>query len=153
MGHFLHLNNKAKIILIILCCGMFTGSVTHADWIIKNGFLSNNYDAPLYAMVFWDILSFIDPVAALLLLIKPKHGIWLAAIIMMADVLINSYMCVYDGCLYQTNFTNWLKLNWMLVAQISFAVFLLSTINYVLKAIRDCSDSSKLEISDNNANE
>ena len=136
MSHFLHLNCKAKIILIILCSGMLVGTVTHANWIFKNGFLSKDYDAPLYAKLFWDSLTFIDPVAALLLLIKPKHGIWLAAIIMIADVLINSYMCVYHGCLNRTNFTIWLRLNWMLVAQIFFAVFLLSTINYVLKAIR-----------------
>ena len=42
---------------------MLIGTMSHLAWIIKNGFLSVNYNAPLFSKFFWDALTFVDPIA------------------------------------------------------------------------------------------
>ncbi|TAM07686.1 MAG: hypothetical protein EPN70_02015 [Paraburkholderia sp.] len=41
--------------------------------------------------VYWDTLAVLDPLAAVLLFLKPRAGVWLTALIIVSDVLHNTY--------------------------------------------------------------
>ncbi|MFC5431388.1 hypothetical protein ACFPTO_21665 [Paraburkholderia denitrificans] len=41
--------------------------------------------------VYWDTLAVLDPLAAVLLLLKPRVGVWLTVFIIVSDVLHNTY--------------------------------------------------------------
>lgn len=80
---------EAAIILVIYSFGFFIGTYTHLQTIFTHGFLGQN--APLFLRIYWDSLTLFDPIAAVLVWVKPKWGIGLAVLIMVSDILINSF--------------------------------------------------------------
>ncbi|MFL9482796.1 hypothetical protein ACI6Q2_08445 [Chitinophagaceae bacterium LWZ2-11] len=106
---------------------MLLGTFTHVRWIINNGFLSERYDAPFLSKLFWDSLTFLDPIAATLLIIKPKIGIGLTAIIIIVDVFHNGFYCFSVFPVKTMYVISWIKDNWMLMTQIAFGLFVVVT--------------------------
>ncbi|WP_069659723.1 hypothetical protein [Arcticibacter eurypsychrophilus] len=133
---FTKLNTNTRINLIIQCVGMLTGTITHLLWIINNGFLSEKYNASISSRFFWDSLTFIDPIAAILLILKPKIGIWVVAVIIVVDVLHNG--TIYFGTLLSgsLSFTSWFKNNWMLWSQVLFLLFVLMSFKINRKELK-----------------
>lgn len=78
-----------KVILSIYTLGFLIGTYTHSEDILLNGLLSHN--ASLFLNIYWDSLTLLDPIAALLVWVKPKPGIGLAVFIMFTDIIINVY--------------------------------------------------------------
>ncbi|MDG1332798.1 MAG: hypothetical protein P8P74_10730 [Crocinitomicaceae bacterium] len=135
MTTFKKLKLGTKVILIIQSVAMLMGTSTHVSWAINNGFLSENYNAPLPNMIFWDSLTFLDPLAALLLFVRPKAGLILTLFIILADVAHNNLF--YFEELYTTGLglSDWITKYWMILGQLLFAVFALLTFRKCLKDI------------------
>jgi hypothetical protein len=104
-------------------------------WAVNNGFLSENYNAPLPNMIFWDSLTFLDPIAALLLFIRPKTGLILTLIIILADVTHNNIYYFEELYTTRLGLTEWITKYWMILGQILFAVFALLTFKKCLNDI------------------
>jgi hypothetical protein len=47
--------------------------------------------------VYWDVLTVVDPLAAILLFAKPRAGLWLTIAIIVSDVLHNTYYIAISG--------------------------------------------------------
>ena len=135
MTTFKKLPTKTKVILIIQSVAMLMGTSTHLSWVIKNGFLSEEYNAPLTSMIFWDSLTFLDPLAALLLFIKPKTGLVLTLIIIILDVVHNNSFYFDELYMQSLSIVEWAKIYWMILGQIIFALFVLLTFRSSLKVI------------------
>lgn len=79
-------------ILFACCLLIATANHIHAD--VQHGLLWDygyGPDAHLLSRVFWGALTFFDPIAALLLFVKPKAGIAMTAAIILIDVGHNAY--------------------------------------------------------------
>jgi hypothetical protein len=127
-----HLNKRTRVVLVLQSVSMLIGSSTHISWILKNGIFSRHENTLFASTVFWDSLMFFDLLAALLLIIKPKTGIILTAIIITADVLHNNSYWIF-GNLQLENIDTLL---WtMFAGQIFFLVFVYSTLKANLKEI------------------
>jgi len=85
---FPKLKPVVQIILVIQAICMLMGTYTHVNWVVSHGFLYP--DVPLYSRLFWDSLTFLDPLAAVLLFLRPRTGIVLVLAIICADVLHNA---------------------------------------------------------------
>ena len=133
---FAKLDIKIKTILIMQSIAMLSGMTTHLIWIINNGFLSENYNAPFFTRFFWDSLTFIDPIAAILLIIKPKTGIWLTFVIIIIDVFHNFILCFRSITPNSNYFSYWIIGNWMLMCQIFFLLFVSVTFKSNLKEVK-----------------
>lgn len=120
---FKKLKNRTKIILIIQCIGMLMGTSTHVAWAIHNGFLSENYNAPLFSTLFWDSLTFLDPLAAFLLIFKPKWGVYLTLFIITADVIHNNAFYFDELYIHGPEILEWITKYWMILGQLIFALF------------------------------
>lgn len=79
-------------VLLAFCLLIATANHLRADftygWLWDYGYGAS---AGWCSRVFWGVLTFLDPLAALLLLIRPRMGIGLTVAIMMADVAHNSW--------------------------------------------------------------
>jgi hypothetical protein len=128
-------DTQTKTILIVQCIAMLMGTSTHVMWAIENGFMSSNYNANFGSMLFWDSLTFLDPLAAFLLIFKPKTGLILTAVIIAIDVLHNNIF--YFDELYQSSMGlgEWFLKYWMIFGQIVFAVFVFSTLKRNLREV------------------
>ena len=82
-------------VVYILC--FLVGTYTHAAGLVQRGFLAS--PVPLAIGVFWDALTLLDPLAAMLLWWRPRAGIRLALAIMASDVCVNTatYLAGYFG--------------------------------------------------------
>ena len=132
---FKNLSISIKAILSLQSLGMLMGTSAHVAWVIENGFNSNQYNQPLLSRLFWDSLTFLDPLAVILLFLKPKTGLILVLSIISLDVIHNNY--IYFEELYQSNLqlTNWMIRYWMIMGQFIFLIFVLSTFKKNLNAI------------------
>ena len=65
------------------------GTYTHTIGIIRHGLLA--FPASLALNVYWDALTLLDPLTVVLLWIRLKVGVIMAVVIMVSDVIINSY--------------------------------------------------------------
>lgn len=68
--------------------------------------------------IYWTSLTFLDPLAAVLLLVKPRVGLALALAIIISDVAHNTWRGWIVG---------WDWLNWMYLSQVAFLIFLSMT--------------------------
>ncbi len=124
---FTKLSTRTKTTLIIQNIAMLIGTSTHAHWIFQNGFLSPNHQASFLSTLFWDSLIFFDPLAAVLLITKPKIGLWLTAIIICVDILHNGILSLRIIDLNYFCTPCWFEQNWMLLLQLAFGLFVLIT--------------------------
>jgi hypothetical protein len=72
----------------VVCFGV--ASVRHATDLWHGGWLPYEY-FPLWTNIFWTALTFLDPLAALLLWLRPRPGACLALLVMLADVGVNGF--------------------------------------------------------------
>ena len=132
---FRQLDGTTKALLVLQCIAMLMGTSTHVAWAINHGFLSAEYHAPLLSMLFWDGLTFLDPLAAVLLIVRPRTGLWLTLGIITADVLHNNIYYLEE--LYQSPqpVLQWLATYWMIAGQIAFAVLVFATFKRNMRAL------------------
>ncbi len=139
MNTFRKLPVKRRAILIIQSLAMTMGASTHIGWALQYGFLAEEYNAPLSNMLFWDSLTFLDPLAALLLYFNPRHGVILTLIIIIIDVIHNNWFYFDELYLQGLDLGEWIEKYWMILGQIIFAVFVIATFKGNLKAIQKAS--------------
>ncbi|WP_332878902.1 hypothetical protein [Massilia sp. S19_KUP03_FR1] len=70
-------------------------SVNHARANIAHGLLWDYGGVPLVSSIFWTALTFLDPLAAILLLVRPRWGVGMTVAIIVVDVLHNSWLNDY----------------------------------------------------------
>ena len=108
---------------VLFACCLFIATVNHIRADISHCLLWDYGYGPstyLASRIFWAALTFFDPLAALLLFIKPRAGIVLTAVIILVDVAHNTFYVA-------------LKQQWLepfYLSQVAFlvVVFLLSPI-------------------------
>ena len=108
---------------VLFACCLFIATVNHIRADISHCLLWDYGYGPstyLASRIFWAALTFFDPLAALLLFIKPRAGIVLTVVIILVDVAHNTFYVA-------------LKQQWLepfYLSQVAFlvVVFLLSPI-------------------------
>ena len=75
---------------IVWTAGFLIGTLTHAIDLVNFGWLPYDF-RPLPFNVYWTSLTFLDPLAALLIWVREPWGIALGAAIMSSNVVVNGY--------------------------------------------------------------
>jgi hypothetical protein len=114
---------------MVYLTGFIVGTTTHILDIVNLGFLGYTH-APMPINIYWTSLTFINPLAILLLLINPCIGLFLVMGIMATDVSINLGHAVY------TYFTTGELYFSRLLFQIFFGIFVFITAPVLLKIFR-----------------
>lgn len=96
------------------------GTCTHVENVLRAG-LSPLPLQPLSFNLYWTSLTLLDPLAAFLLVVRPRFGLVLSAAIMASDVSVNAYAFRPRGAI---------RLEWPFWLQVAFAVFVLAAIPY-----------------------
>ncbi|WP_159500715.1 hypothetical protein [Microbacterium sp. 18062] len=104
------------VILVIWIAGFLSGTASHVLDLIAGG--ADTYgEFPTALRVFWLSLTVLDPLTALLLLLRKRAGIILGLIVILADIAVN----------WTVFFTIGGNPLFGVVNQTLFAVFLLAT--------------------------
>src|ERR1700761_6397021 len=73
---------------------LLVATFNHACAILQHGVLWDyGYGSriALTSRLYWAVLTILDPLAAVLLFVKPRAGIWLTVAIIVSDVIHNTY--------------------------------------------------------------
>jgi len=77
-----------RLTVLALIAGLVVGTATHVENLARAGLVPRP-DLPLACNVFWSALVVVDPVAALVLLLKPRAGVVLVVGLVAVDLAIN----------------------------------------------------------------
>ncbi len=75
---------------VIWTIGFLIGTTTHSLDLINYGWLPYEF-RPLPWNLYWTSLTFLDPLAAILIWFKPRPGIYLGVAIMCSNIGVNGY--------------------------------------------------------------
>jgi hypothetical protein len=110
--------------LFALC--LFAATFNHVQAILHHGvFWDYGYGVRIAtaSKLYWALLTIFDPLAAILLFLKPRSGIWLTIVIIVSDVMHNTY--------YAARFDQWLAPFY--IAQVAFLVIVLALAPFASK--------------------
>lgn len=86
---------RSLAIRLIYAACLIIAAGNHALVLIRHGLLWNYGGVPVASAAFWTSLTLLDPIAAILLLVRPNAGVWLTAAIIVADVTHNLWVRVH----------------------------------------------------------
>ena len=109
-----------RIVISLWVCALVVGTVSHVLDIVQGGWLPYRRYA-LGFNLFWTVLTFADPLAALALIYRRRAGICLALSIISIDVAVNSVVGIGEF-VKSGHFTFW-----GLYTQVPVGVFMWST--------------------------
>jgi hypothetical protein len=76
------------VLVITLVVGLLVGTATHAMDIARAGLIPRP-ELPLGCNLFWSALVVVDPIVALVLLLRPRTGVRLVVGLMAIDLTVN----------------------------------------------------------------
>ena len=110
------------ILRIIFALCLIGATCVHVATHLRFGVFLGALDGtgfPFFTRIYWSSLTIIDPLAAVLLFVRPRAGLVLATAVIVSDVVHNSWMLHHlqsgPDAMY-----------W---AQVAFLVFLLATVS------------------------
>jgi hypothetical protein len=118
------LPKPAAVFLLIYAISLAGALYNHLNDIYRGGFLPYHW-APFWTNCYWTSLTFVEPVAIILLLLKPRYGVLLCIAIIVSDVIINFAFTGFSEGFDQLA-------NPFFIMQFSFFCFVLGTCRYVL---------------------
>jgi hypothetical protein len=117
------------ILRIVYALCLLAGAWTHLRILAAHGLLWDYGGVPTFTRVFWTSLTFLDPLAAILLFLKPRAGLAATALIIAVDVTHNAGFYTHVGLPLRG------YLNWMFVSEVAFLVFVLLTIRIAWRGL------------------
>jgi hypothetical protein len=124
---------KASLILRVIYAACLIGAMyVHLDLHFRSGVVLGDlatFGYPLFSRLYWSALTLLDPLAAVMLFVRPRAGLLLAAAIIVSNVTHNSWI------LYWMNQTADLRY-W---CQVSFGIFLLMTYRAAWRGAKETS--------------
>lgn len=105
---------------LVMVGALSVGTCTHLENTWRAGYLPLPQQ-PLVFNLYWTALTLLDPLAAVLLVLRPRLGLILSLAIMISDVSINGYAFRPTGVL---------RVDWPFWLQVAFAAFLFATSPY-----------------------
>jgi hypothetical protein len=114
--------NTARALRICYALCLAGATVNHARIIIAHGLFWDYGGVSRLSAAYWTALTFLDPLAAVLLLVRPRAGLVVTLAIMVTDVAHNGGLTLAHG----GGLAAWLG-NPNLLAQTVFLVFVVVT--------------------------
>jgi hypothetical protein len=90
-------SRSARPIRIVYTLALAGATFNHARAVLAHGLAWDYGGLPAYVTHFWTALTFLDPLALLLLWLAPRAGLALTAAIIVCDVLVNAGVGTASG--------------------------------------------------------
>ncbi len=116
----MQISKEVTIRTIYALCLLGAG-LNHLQTILRHGLFWDYHHAPVISQIFWTSLTFLDLIAAILLFIKPRIGLVMTFLIILIDVIHNTWIGQKQG---------YSLLNYMYLSQLFFLIFVIFSIHY-----------------------
>ncbi|MGE5564386.1 MAG: hypothetical protein ACM3ZV_13925 [Bacillota bacterium] len=117
------MERTGRLVRIVYALCLAGATINHVRAVLSRGWLPP--DLPLPTAIYWDALTFLDPLAAVLLLVRPRAGVALTVAIIVTDVAHNLwFVAAHAG---SRSFTKIVAGSPFLLSQIAFLLFVAAT--------------------------
>ena len=123
---------RAEAVRVVYALCLAVGTYTHASILIRHGWRWDYGGKPLFTVLFWSALTFLDPLTAALLFAVPRAGTILLLVLMLSDVVHNTWIINRYG-----------GVSWMVADQWLFFIFVLATAQIICKSARQQQSKSE----------
>ena len=110
---------------VIMIGALSVGTCTHLENSLRAGYLPLPRQ-PFAFNLYWTALTLLDPLAATLLVVRPRAGLVLSVLIMLSDISINAYAFPPSGAIHT---------EWPFLLQVAFALFLFGVTPYCWRSL------------------
>jgi hypothetical protein len=110
----------AHTLRLLMIGALGIGTSTHIENCWRAGYLPIPRQ-PFVFNLYWTSLTVLDPMAAVLLVLRPRAGLVVSVVIMLSDISINAYAFQPRGAL---------RVEWPFWLQVTFALFLFAVSPY-----------------------
>jgi len=110
---------------VIMIGALSVGTCTHLENFWRAGYLPLPRQ-PLVFNLYWTALTVFDPLAATLLVVRPRAGLVISVLIMLSDISINAYAFPPTAAL---------QAEWPFLLQVAFALFLFGVTPYCWRSL------------------
>jgi hypothetical protein len=107
-------------------------TVNHVRAVLTHGWIPSHL--PLASALYWSSLTFLDPLAAVLLFVRPRAGIAPTTAIITSDVAHNLWFIAAHPL--RQSFVDDVTANGFMLSQIAFLLFVLATAPAAWKAAK-----------------
>lgn len=105
-------------------CLLFAG-LNHARILFQHGWLWDYHGASLASAIYWSSLTFIDPLVAVLLFIRPRIGVPATVVVITTNVVHN--IAVTANYMRDDAVLSYVTSSPQLMSQIGFLLFVIAT--------------------------
>ncbi len=115
--------HKSSLVLrVIYALCLLGATCTHAATFWRHGIRWDYGGALLFTRVYWTSLTFLDPLAAVFLFVRPRFGLGLTVAIIVSDVLHNTLVGVPSR-------------DPRYLSQVAFALFVIFTVHVAWRGV------------------
>ena len=100
--------SKAAAIRNLYAAGLTVGAYSHLSSLVRHGWRWTYGGKPIGVVIFWSALAFVDPLLIAVLFVRPRLGTVLLALLMLADVVLNTGVVVTCGGIVWMVFDQWI---------------------------------------------
>ncbi len=128
------MESPGRIVRAVWAMCLLLAGLNHAHILFRHG-LAWDYDgASAASAVYWSSLTIVDPLVAVLLLVRPRIGVPTTVVVIATNVIHNLSVTAHNappGALVEYVITSW-----QMVSQIGFLLFVLATWRIARRGIR-----------------
>ena len=128
------MQRQSKIIRAIWASCLVIGGLNHARILLQNGLFWDYDGAALGSAIYWSSLTFIDPVVAALVFMRPRLGVCCTIVLIVTNVAHNLY--VTSSQAPPGEFIAYAA-NPFVLSQIAFMVFVLASARIAWNGVRN----------------
>ena len=117
--------HRGRIIRSIWAACLLLAGLNHARILLQHGLFWDYYGASLASAIYWSSLTFIDPLVAALLFVRPKIGVPVTVVVITTNIVHNLALTANntrDGTLFR-----YVISSPQLMSQIGFLLFVIAT--------------------------
>jgi hypothetical protein len=112
-----------RVIRTVYALCLIGATINHVRGVLSRGWFPHGL--PLPTAIFWSGLTFLDPLAALLLFVRPRVGVVLTVAIIVSDVAHNLWFIAANPL--SASFYQDVARNAFMLSQIAFLLFVAAT--------------------------
>jgi hypothetical protein len=128
------MERRGRIVRCVWAACLLLAGFNHASILLQHGLFWDYYGARSASAFYWSSLTFIDPLVAILLIIRPRVGVP-ATVVVIATNVIHNLLVTADHA-RDAAFTELLTSSWEMMSQIGFLLIVVATWWIAWKDIR-----------------
>ena len=128
------MNHRGRIVRGVWAACLLLGGLNHARILFQHGLSWDYYGANSASAFYWSSLTIVDPLVAVLLIVRPRLGVPATVIVIATNVVHNLLVTSRNAPVGA--FLESVTASWQLLSQIGFLIIVIATWRIAWKDVR-----------------